>query len=402
MCGPPDPSAGHQVHPEPEEQSPCASILRTRAAQARPCTRAMLRGPGWGRRARRCARPARPLGAGPGRSRSGEGGARGGAAGCWLARAAEAPRAAQPARRPWEASRPPPMGEVEPGPAGPLEPPEPPEAPTSRQPGGIRVLKVRRTDARAGRRAEEGESGRAEAAPAARALARPRPRVSQSVGRSVGWLAASAPQPEKPGPGRRGSPPRPPRRAPAEASAASVPAAAHPCWPRATRPAGPRLRAAGCRRRRPRACLSRPPGHRGCGAGREQGCKYAGLAFPPPGHLRTSPQREDGAGDWPRLRGARGCAAAAGAGTLSILGVLLPNSGPGAGCTLGWKENPDSPSPHYPPSPTWRLRGDSRGAAAAGGGTGPERGIPACGSPGERVFGVGGACGGSVMQQTAG
>lgn len=164
-------------------------------------------------------------GRGAGRGRRGAGG---GAAGCSRA----PPRLRALSRRPGvPVQLLPPMGEVEPGPAGPLEPPEPPEAPASRRPGGIRVLKVRQAGGRVGEGAKPGS----ERPPLPRAVTgaagRPLPHVRQSA-----WLLRGPAAPL----GAPRPPPRPQRLAPAEASAACVPSAAH-LWPRATRLAGPRV-----------------------------------------------------------------------------------------------------------------------------------------------------------------
>lgn len=188
------------------------------------------------------------------------------------------------------------MGEVEPGPTGPLEPPEPPEAPASRRPGGIRVLKVRQAGRRVGGLGRKRRRGAAAPAPrGASGSRRPLPRVSQSallLGRGASPLRVPRTRP------------RPPRLAPAEASAVCVPSAAHP-WPRATRLAGPRLGSGVrpavaaahrlLRDSRARLCVPRPrskPGSLSLLA-REPGWKYAGL---PP----RTPEDITPAGGWRR------------------------------------------------------------------------------------------------------
>lgn len=235
-------------------------------------------------------------GAGPGAGRWAAGG---GAQGCSRA----PPRLRAPSRRPGvpvQPPPPPPMGEVEPAPAGPLEPPEPPEALASRRPGGIRVLKVRRAGERAGGLGRERGRERPSLPRAvAEAAGDPRPA-------SVSPLRGSA-LPQSPGAPR--PPPRPPRQAAAEASAASVPTAAHP-WPRATRLSGPRL-GSGVH---PAAAAHSAPSGPGGPPLPPSSALWAGRCWPEsgagstqgflPGHLKTSPQREDGGGDWP---GAAGC-----------------------------------------------------------------------------------------------
>lgn len=190
----------------------------------------------------------------------------------------------------------PPMGEVEPGPAGPLEPPEPPEAPASRRLGGIRVLKVRQ----AGRRAGEGaRTGRGRPCPAQWPKQPATPASRWSV-RFALWLprdpaggAAAPAEASAPGP-RRGRGRLRPRRCPSLA-------ARHP--PRRPMPWGRRPPG---RRRPPGSFETRGPASASLG---RAGGPGAGGSWPEsgagstqgflPGHLKTSPQREDGGGDWP-------------------------------------------------------------------------------------------------------
>lgn len=162
---------------------------------------------------------------------------------------------------------------------------------------------------------------------------RPPPRVSQSAG-LLGRPAAPLGGPRLP-PGASA-----PGPAEAEAAAACVPSAAHP-WPRATRFAGPRLGSSVL----PAAAASRllrgpgaRPASRGRAPHRGPGWKYAGCS----GHLKTSPQREDGGGDWPS---AAGCAAGRGGGERagSARGLSHRSSDPLPAPTRGARPARESP-----------------------------------------------------------
>lgn len=268
-------------------------------------------------------------------------GGRGGRGRRLLARAAEVPHAVAPAGRRCPSSAAHGGGGARArGPAGaPGAARSAREPPAGRDPG-LEGEAGRRVSERAGGLARDGtrEEGRGPRRCRPRPARWLRPPVSAARLQSVG-----RPTPGRGRGGLRAAPPprpRPPRS----------PTAAHP-WPRAARLAGPRLRTAGSRRPPgPFAAPGRPlpasprsgPGGRLLGArGPRAPGPGAGLevrrAFSPPGHLKTPPQQEDGGGDWPAPRRARG--PAGWSRLLCPRGSLLEVR-PGRTTRPAWSENP--------------------------------------------------------------